>query len=195
MTSDSRIRAALAGPSYLQNASIGKIMLIDIDKCTGCKACVVACSMRRDGFSSAEQSRIHLTKDENRCFSIPIVCEHCKNPPCAKVCPVNAISKDASGIVLLDVSKCTGCKRCTWICPWGEETIDIRRIPDLRGSLKGFKCDLCGGDPQCAKVCIHGCLTWTAADEKAIERKWSLAEKRAHYITSIKVAECYRQQE
>ena len=74
-------------------------------------------------------------------------CNQCSEPACLDVCPVGAISKnEADGIVRINDSKCLGCGVCNLACPYGG--IDFRA-----GSKKAAKCDLCNGDPECAKVC------------------------------------------
>jgi len=159
-----------------------KILLIDIDKCTGCKVCMEACSIIHDGVFSPTLSRIHIMKVENKGLSIPSICEHCEtNPPCQAVCPVKAINRDEkSGAVIINLEKCTGCRFCKWICPWGQETILIR-------NKKAYKCDLCNGDPYCVKFCTSKALEFLELNESTKKRKWELAEKRAREIVTLEV--------
>lgn len=76
---------------------------------------------------------------------IPVLCQHCEDPPCM-VCPVDAMSIDEKGIVVIDGEKCTGCGECVKACPYGAISID-------KDKGIAFKCDLCGGDPACVKIC------------------------------------------
>jgi Fe-S-cluster-containing dehydrogenase component len=86
-------------------------------------------------------------------------CVHCNEPVCALVCPVEAISKEKDGIVLIDKEKCTGCGLCVTACPFGA----IRMIP---GEKIAWKCDLCyertesGIEPSCVQHCAGGSLQW-----------------------------------
>ncbi|MCF8011311.1 MAG: 4Fe-4S dicluster domain-containing protein [Clostridiales bacterium] len=82
----------------------------------------------------------------------PVICQHCKNPYCLAVCPVNAIKKDKNtGAVTIDSDRCTGCGICMKYCYLGA-------IYWSQDGLKAVKCDLCGGDPVCVKECPTGAL-------------------------------------
>lgn len=107
-------------------------MVIDLDKCTGCQACVVACKVENNvPFSTpeSESSRrsiswmVVLTITEGtypniRQRFIPRPCMHCENPPCVKVCPVGATYKNKEGIVAQIYTRCIGCRYCTNNCPY-----------------------------------------------------------------------------
>jgi len=83
---------------------------------------------------------------------IPIVCEHCKNPMCLKVCPTKAISRhEKTGAVIIDQEKCVACGLCQKYCPL--EMIYVN--PETH---KAFKCDLCQGDPECVQACPFNAL-------------------------------------
>ena len=109
-------------------------MVIDLDKCTGCQACTVACRMENNvpfaGQELTEADRAIfwnevLTHIEGeypnvKATIIPRPCFHCENPPCVKVCPVGATYKDEeSGLVLQRYDRCIGCRYCTVACPYG----------------------------------------------------------------------------
>lgn len=160
---------------------VKKIMIVDLDSCTGCQACVVACSMAKTKVFSPKKARITIRKVEDLCLGIPLICEHCNDPPCAVVCPVNAISKEAeTGIVRADSSLCLGCERCRDICPFGPETINM--IDNV-----AVICDLCEGDPACVKVCQPGALLYVRNTKALDKRKWEVAEKRAKELISLVV--------
>jgi Fe-S-cluster-containing hydrogenase component 2 len=92
---------------------------------------------------------------ENHDFVVqPSLCHQCGNPFCLKVCPHGAIEKK-DDIVTIDREKCTGCKMCQKYCPY-----DAIVIKDK----KAYKCELCGGDPQCVRVCSTGAIS--VCDEK-----------------------------
>ncbi|MEA3324866.1 MAG: 4Fe-4S dicluster domain-containing protein [Euryarchaeota archaeon] len=84
-----------------------------------------------------------------RCIRIPvrmpIVCKQCKEPACRDSCPTGAITVD-DGVVAIDEEKCVSCQSCAISCPDG--AIFVHSDIDTP-----FKCDLCGGDPTCARVC------------------------------------------
>jgi carbon-monoxide dehydrogenase iron sulfur subunit len=170
----------------------GKAMMwhIDSSKCTGCKQCVMACSLAKTSVYSPE-SRIFVKRLERLGWSIPMVCEHCVEAPCAAVCPVYAISRDTdTGIVDIDLQKCIGCRLCRYACPWGKETINLTRIRGYSG-FKALKCDLCGGDPACAKVCIPGAIRWVEVNEhNDVELKWTQSKTRASDIVGMDIEGC-----
>jgi len=77
---------------------------------------------------------------------VPHFCAQCHDYPCVSACSVDALSVNDTGAVLVDKEKCTSCGMCIDICPG--------KIPFLHpGDNKAVICDLCGGDPQCARVC------------------------------------------
>lgn len=87
-----------------------------------------------------------------------------------KVCPTSAISKAEDGSVMIDDKKCIGCKLCVSACPLGNITFSAveKRV---------VKCDLCGGEPKCAKFCPSGAIEFKEAVPSAIGRKKVIAEK------------------
>lgn len=158
-----------------------KLMIVDMDACSGCQSCIVACSMAKAKTFSPSKSRILIKKDESRCLGIPVVCEHCDHPPCKSACPTGAISKDSqSGLVSVDPSACTGCERCRWACPFGPDTI---RMIDGVATI----CDLCGGKPMCVRVCQQGAIVYMPTSKPGVEKKWERAEKRARALASLTV--------
>lgn len=158
-----------------------KILLVDFTKCTGCEACVLACSLEKEKSFSRAKSRIWIAKIEKEWLNMPILCEHCENPPCQAVCPVNAITKDSStGIVKINYNKCIGCKECMWVCPFGAISYD----PDRH---QVFKCDLCGGEPACVKVCVPRALQFVPADKPIALAKLKTIKDRMKALKTLAV--------
>lgn len=107
-------------------------MVIDLDKCTGCQACSMACRVENNvpfaGRHEAELSRIkwwhkvlRLEEGEYPHFTITFIprpCQHCDNPPCVNVCPVGATYRDDEGLVLVNYDRCIGCRFCATACPY-----------------------------------------------------------------------------
>jgi len=107
-------------------------MVIDLDKCTGCQACVVACRQENNiPFVGEENARlgrgkfwmnlIHEIKGNYPHVEmrfIPIPCMHCDKPPCTKVCPVAATYKNPEGIVAQVYPRCIGVRMCISNCPY-----------------------------------------------------------------------------
>ncbi len=139
-------------------------LVIDLDACVGCQACVTNCKEWNTGGHMAPLTdvkpyeagadgvwfnRVHTYEyfaDEranagNGCASrtvhFPRSCLHCEEPACVTVCPTGASYKRSSdGIVLVDEDKCIGCKLCSWACPYGAREFDTEV-----GVMK--KCTLC----------------------------------------------------
>jgi tetrathionate reductase subunit B len=147
-------------------------MLIDSNKCaTGCTDCVTACNTE-NGLSGGTKStdsqwirKVEL-KDlrTNRTSSLPMMCQHCEQPPCVDVCPTGASFKRADGIVLVDRHLCIGCRYCMMACPYKarsfvHETLTDQKTEVPRGKGCVESCTLCvhrvdnGQNTACADAC------------------------------------------
>ena len=147
----------MTGIPQAQGKKLG--LVIDLDTCVGCHACVVNCKEWNTGGHMAPLTdtnpygagadgvwfnRVHsyevAASDDIGCartLQFPKSCLHCEKPDCVTVCPTGASYKRASdGIVLVDESKCIGCKLCSWACPYGAREYDV-----FEGVMK--KCTLC----------------------------------------------------
>ncbi len=131
-------------------------LVIDLDTCVGCQACVTNCKEWNTGGHSAPLTdtnpygdqvdgvffnRVHSFEcgdgPTSRTVHFPRSCLHCENAACVTVCPTGASYKRASdGIVLVDHDKCIGCKLCSWACAYGAREFDADE-----GVMK--KCTLC----------------------------------------------------
>ena len=98
-------------------------MVIDLDKCYGCRACMVACKVENNTPYSHFWMYVFRLEDgefPNTTVSfLPRPCMHCDNAPCVKVCPVGARFKQEDGIVSTDWDRCIGCRYCEVACPYG----------------------------------------------------------------------------
>lgn len=149
-----------------------KVLSVDIEKCTGCRTCEAMCSLRNTGRVQPSRSRVKVIKYEKRGEYhnyIPMVCQQCSTPLCMEVCPTNAISRSAdTGAMVVDDKACVGCRICNMACPIGGISIDpIANV--------AFKCDMCGGDPECVKYCENEALTYVSLDklDSSMKRKKS----------------------
>ena len=108
---------------------------------------MLACSFAHGGVFDLRVSKIRLKGNHLREEFTPYVCVQCAEAFCVQACPTGALSKSAeTGAILVDKEKCVGCGACEEACPYGGITLQPeRRIPLI--------CDLCGGDPECVKVC------------------------------------------
>jgi Fe-S-cluster-containing dehydrogenase component len=131
-------------------------LVIDLDTCVGCQACVTSCKEWNTGGSMAPLTDLdpyggsvdgvwfnrvhtyeHTSEESSRTVHFPRSCLHCDQPACVTVCPTGASYKRASdGIVLIKEDLCIVCKLCSWACPYGAREFDV-----AVGVMK--KCTLC----------------------------------------------------
>jgi Fe-S-cluster-containing hydrogenase component 2 len=148
-----------------------KILIVDPDKCTGCRLCELVCSVKHNGVSNPSLSCIHIVKWDNDGFYLPMRCQHCEDAPCMAVCPRAAIYRDKElDRVLINQELCIGCKMCVSACPFGAMGYDADR-----GRV--FKCDLCDGDPQCVRFCDMKAVDYVESKKVQYSRMRESAEK------------------
>ncbi len=152
-------------------------LVIDLDTCVGCQACVTACkgwNDQGDGLSDQDAygadpsgtflNRVHsyqvtVPDAPPQIVNFPRSCLHCEDAPCVTVCPTGASYKRAEdGIVLVNPDSCIGCGLCAWACPYGAREMDADQ-----GVMK--KCTLCvdriyneslheeDREPACVRTC------------------------------------------
>ena len=153
-------------------------MVIDLNKCTGCSACVSACRLENNiaNFGPEEAPRgrgvywmdiieeIEGEYPDVKVNYIPRPCFHCENPPCTKVCPVRATYKNEEGLVTQIYHRCIGCRYCMVACPYTvksfnwfepERLPDYQKFrnPDVSLRMKGVveKCSFCSHRLQNAR--------------------------------------------
>ena len=121
----------------------------DYSKCSGCRRCEIACSLFHEGRIWPEASRIRVFMLIPG-VEVPHLCVQCEDYPCVEACSVKALSvNQKTGAVVVDKEKCTGCGLCINACPG--------KIPHIHPTENyALICDLCGGNPQCVKVCQEG---------------------------------------
>ncbi|MCB5411537.1 4Fe-4S dicluster domain-containing protein [Pseudogemmobacter faecipullorum] len=156
-------------------------LVIDLDTCVGCQACVTACKGWNDkgeGLLSDQDAygaspsgtflnRVHSYEslpDQGAAsiINFPRSCLHCEDAPCVTVCPTGASYKRVEdGIVLVNEDACIGCGLCAWACPYG-----ARELDQAAGVMK--KCTLCvdriynealpeaDRQPACVRTCPTG---------------------------------------
>ena len=144
-------------------------LLIDLERCTGCKSCEVACKQEHRLGPGEYRNKVVWTsgvEDAGLAF-LTLTCQHCERPACVRACPVNpkAIEKDAvTGVVSVVESRCTGCGECVIACPYSAMGYDPKEH-------HAVKCDLCadrraqGQTTACASVCPTQAIRFGQRDE------------------------------
>ncbi len=150
--------------------------VLDASACSGCKACQVACKDKNQLPLGVLWRRVYEVsggtwKQEGAAwtntlfaYNLSLSCNHCVHPKCAGVCPVDAYTVRADGIVILDTSKCIGCGYCAWACPYGAPQYD-------RHAGHMTKCNFCydnleaGLPPACVAACPLRALNYVEADD------------------------------
>lgn len=185
-------------------------MAIDLRKCLrreGCRECVTACHRShnvpefdnpkdeikwiwKEEFQNAFHEQEHEYIEETvRQSHLPVLCNHCNNPPCVRVCPTGATWKrDQDGIVMMDWHRCIGCRYCIVACPYGSRSFNWRdprpfitnTVADFPTRTRGVveKCTFCeerlarGLLPGCVEACREGALVFGDLEdaESAVRR-------------------------
>lgn len=145
---------------------------VDLDKCTGCKACVTACHSE-NGLDEDETWRsvglVQGGTDDNAVLQhITTACHHCADPACLNGCPTLAYKKDdETGVVKHLDDQCFGCQYCILKCPY-----DVPKYNEKRGIV--HKCDMCvgrlkeGQAPACVRACPNGAIRITVVDTEEV---------------------------
>lgn len=160
------------------SVELGKYVTCDPNKCTGCRACELACFAEHNKDTNNVGNtvgtvtvpvapRLYVTKIADG-ISAPIQCKHCEDAPCLNVCSKNAISR-IDGQVIIDTEKCIGCKDCMLACPFGAIDLFVQYKNGEKVIQAGCsdaakaanKCDLCKDNPKgpaCVRVCPNEAL-------------------------------------
>ncbi len=148
-----------------------KGFLLDLNRCTGCHACRLACSIENE-LGAGNSWREIYTFNEPRLPGIPrfhlsLGCQHCGDAACMRSCPASAYTRDPdTGAVLVDAKRCIGCRYCSWACPF-----DAPHYSRSAGTIS--KCTLCYRRlsdekiPACAALCPTGALQFKELDSEA----------------------------
>ena len=148
-----------------------KSLHITPDKCTGCLQCELACSLEHHGEFNPAKSYIKVIEFGSTGRMVPYTCTQCADAWCVKACPTNAIVINAdTGAKEVINDLCVGCKVCTIACPFG--TVNYNQTTG-----KVIKCDLCGGDPECVKICPTDAIAFVDAGSTGFDKMRAWAAK------------------
>ncbi len=143
------------------NALKKKLTVVETERCVGCQSCMFACS-RRQGEAGLTNHCIAVRSigGMERGFTV-VVCHACENPPCANVCPTDALKKRKGGGVLLNADACIGCGNCLKACLIGAIEMD-------KTTMKPAICIHCG---YCVSFCPHNVLGYNLAKNGEVNAK------------------------
>ena len=136
---------------------MAKQFVLDLNKCTGCQACQMACIMENEIPLTRSWRHVVTFNSGNLpdlpVFYLSLACHHCTEAPCMEYCPAMAYHRDTeSGAVILNSDLCIGCTYCSWVCPY-----DAPQFINTKGVME--KCTFCvdrlseGKDPACVTLC------------------------------------------
>ncbi len=150
---------------------MAKMLVVDPEKCVGCRLCEIACSMQKTGRVNPTQARISVTIFDEEGFYMPVVCNQCDQAWCRAACPAAAIEKDERlGRYAVNDDRCVGCRICNAACPFG--TIGFSSTTG-----KAFKCDHCDGSPVCVSFCPTGAIRYEDRDTTLRGRRVATARR------------------
>lgn len=144
-------------------------MVIDLNLCVGCHSCTYACKQENNLDLGEYWSKVMQVGPSGKypdleMYYLPVLCQHCEDPECVKVCPTGASYQREDGVVLIDHNKCIGCQYCVMACPYG-----VRYYNKELGVIE--KCTLCaqrlqnGQVPACVEVCVSRCRMFGDLDD------------------------------
>ena len=143
---------------------------VDINKCTGCRSCEIACKEENQLDDGIRWRHVHQMEGEDlgrpTMYFLSMSCNHCEDPICVKVCPTTAMTQREDGTVYVDEHKCVGCRYCEWACPYSAPQFNANT-----GHMS--KCTFChqrieeGSGPACAEACPTHALQWGTLEEIA----------------------------
>lgn len=144
-------------------------MMIDLDLCVGCSACVTACKEQWDSGPGAARDWVreieHGTRGEDLGVTFYAgLCMQCEDHPCTADCPTGATFMDENGVIVVDPDVCIGCGNCVAACPYG-----ARHMDPVKGIVE--KCNLCeplvarGESPACVQTCLAECRIFGDLDD------------------------------
>lgn len=149
-------------------------MLIDLNSCSGCHACSVACKAEHRAPTGYYRNTVQYVEsgafpNVKRKF-VPTLCQHCADAPCLDSCSSEAIIRKENGAVIIDQERCTGAGLCVDACPYGAIYMDPT-------SYKAVKCDFCesrvgdGELPACTATCPTDAISFGFENDPEIKKK------------------------
>jgi len=183
-------------------------MVIDLTKCrSDCTACVDACRAENNVALHGDpkidihwirKAKITRRVPNAKSISAPLLCNHCDDPPCALVCPVQATYKRKDGIVIVDKHRCIGCRYCLIACPYNMRMFNFKsnhewqsKTHPTRAHGVSESCHFChhrvdkGMEPACVEACRkanQGAIVFGDLNDASSEVSKLVANTRARAL-------------
>lgn len=164
------------------NAKKHLVMVIDLSRCNGCKACTISCGVENGNVAHEHRCEVAQLERNNYTLNLPLLCNQCAKPSCVSVCPTRAtFKKDDDGIVVIDSSICIGCNYCIQACPYK----GVRFENSLTSTVD--KCNFClhrtsvGLLPACVETCIGEARVFGDINDKQ-SQVYKLLSKNDAYV-------------
>lgn len=184
-------------------------MIIDLKRCVGCYACVMACKAEHITPANVFWNKVIVeekgTYPNARMTFLPVLCNQCAKPPCETVCPTGATYKRSDGIVAVNQDKCIGCGYCIVACPYRQRALNEKSAGYFKGKgltsleqtgYKGHtrgtvtKCNFCykrleqGKMPACVIACPARARIFGDLDNPESEAAQTLGRRSAQRLLS-----------
>ncbi|MBV7272601.1 4Fe-4S dicluster domain-containing protein [Clostridium sp. PL3] len=170
---------------------VQNIMVVDLDRCIGCKGCQVACKMENGVALGSSRNKVLTigptgTYPELEMYFLPVMCQQCADPACVKVCPTGACYKRSDdGVIVIDKEQCIGCKSCMRACPYEINNFNNEmRVAD--------KCTQCvhlreiGEKPACVKNCSGRSLIFGDINDPESDVSIALKEAGSENVYTLR---------
>ncbi len=145
----------------------GAAFVLDLGKCLGCGACVLACRLEnqlRPGVSWRRVLPLNLDRyGGGPTYHFSLACHHCDRPACLAACPSGAYIRRSDGLVVLRKEWCLGCRYCEMACPFGAPSFDCETGVMTKCHLCAHRIDK-GLLPACVAACPTNALSFRGAE-------------------------------